>query len=282
MVCESLQNLGERGGFSATLRRPFIYDSPHNHGVLRYLSNVKNLIKLMSRLTSRIASVAFAFVLAAVVQTNASAQSFVLEFGRGGAVASDGSVFRTSSLPNTSVTLEIYLTQIAPETRLQDDATGVALADFTVDVTSGGTQLTPTAFTFGPGLVDDLSGNSQITGQQVRLAMIELNGLGQTGATTATDGVNDNSVLLGSVTYDIGANPAASYTVTAQSVGGLSPFAVADPVFPVGIPVTTNTAVVSTPEPSHAIMLAMGSMVCGYGYRRRKKNQAAKETQPQA
>ncbi len=217
----------------------------------------------------------FSLAIGLSIQSSAQAQSFILEFGRGNVVASDGSTFNTMANAGESVAFQVYLTQIAPESRLNDASTGLAIADVTIDVTAGGTMLTPVSFTFGPGLTDDLTGNTGINGQMVRLAAVEPNALGQTGAVTG-DSPGANSVLLGTINYNIGAGVAdgTTFTLNAASSGGLSPFAVADAVFPVAIPVNPGIAnlVIGIPEPSTFALLGLGSVYCGYRYRRRSRS----------
>lgn len=215
-----------------------------------------------------------------VAASSADAQSFVLEFGRNDMVASTGAPLLTSVAPNSTLELQVYLTQIDPESRLDDPATGLAIADFTVDTGSLSTEFAPTSFTIGPGFIDD--GNSGISGNTVRLALVESTRIAQTGVTTSADGTADDSVLLGSITYNVGPNAAGAFELVAAPVGGIFPFAVADSSgFPASIVVAPGSATVTAvPEASH--FAALGFAVAGFCLSRRRKAARATEIQQPA
>lgn len=211
---------------------------------------------------------------------SSNAQSFVVEFGQSGTVASDGSVFNTTGTAGGAVTIDVFLTQIAPEMRLNNAATGLTLADLIVDVSAGGVELTPTAINLAPSFSNVI--NTGITGQSAQIDVAGGDTLfGSFGVITNDDGTADTSILLGSIDYAIGATAVGPFTLTGSQngpSGGLfSPVSLANPGFPLGIDVTSNTAtiaVTAVPEPSTFALLACGFLVIAQRHRR-KSRQAA-------
>lgn len=201
-----------------------------------------------------------------VLLCQSSLAGLILEFGQGN---TPGSTTFNSPI-NSSLTLQLYLTQTGTETRLSSASTGLAIADFEVTL-SNGSGVTPVSVAFGPGFIDDTSGNTGITGLIARIAEFESSASGNVGVTTATDGVSDNSILLGTVTLQVGNSALGPVTLTISQRPALGSFSLADPLLPSSINVTSGTAtlfITAVPEPS-ALVLCMATLMVGLRFRTR-------------
>lgn len=186
-----------------------------------------------------------------------------------------GDVGRSSYLTvaGNDLTVDVFLQQTAGENRLTTANTALAIADFEVTVANaleGIPQVVPKSFQFGPGFVDD--GNAKITGQTLRLSEFESSGSGDIGVTTANDGIAiNNAVLLGRVTFSISTLAEGVYTLNVRQTPVFSPFALADPGFPIPITVAATSGAINVsavPEPSSLIL--MTALTFGMLFRRRR------------
>ena len=178
-----------------------------------------------------------------------------------------GNSFTTSfsKAPNSNLTVQLILTQSNGETRLSTP--GLAIADFQVAI--NGANISPTAFTFGTGFVDDTSTNSGITGLSTRIAEFESSFTGNNGVTANLDSNGDttlDSVLLGTVTYNIGILASGNYNLTIVKRTELGSFSIAAPVLPLDVTnvVSNGSAtltITAVPEPSSAVFLILGGLL---------------------
>jgi hypothetical protein len=194
---------------------------------------------------------------------------FILGFAQGGLASTS-----FSAAPNSNLTLQLILTQSTGETRLSNP--GLAIADF--DVVINGANVAPTAFTFGTGFVNDGSGNSGIASLSTRIAEFESTLSGNNGITVNVDSNGDtalDSVLLGTVTYNIGTLASGSYNLTVQKRTALGAFSIAAPA--PGLPtdvtnfVSNGSAILTitaVPEPSSAVFVALSCLAVYVAKRR--------------
>ena len=178
-----------------------------------------------------------------------------------------GNSFTTSfsKAPNSTLTLQLILTQSNGETRLTNP--GLAIADFQVAI--DGVNVAPTAFTFGTGFVNDTSTNSGITGLSTRIAEFESSLTGNNGVTANLDSNGDttlDSVLLGTVTYNIGVLASGNYNLTIVKRTEFGAFSIAAPGLPLDVTnlVSNGSAtltITAVPEPSSAVFLILGGLL---------------------
>jgi PEP-CTERM motif len=198
---------------------------------------------------------------------------FILGFAQGGTFSTS-----FSAAPNSNLTLQLILTQSTGETRLSNP--GLAIADF--DVVINGANVAPTAFTFGTGFVDDTSNNSGITGLSTRIAEFESSFSGNSGVTANVDSNGDtvlDSVLLGTVTYNIGTMASGNYNLSVLKRDALSAFSIAAPGLPIDVTsVVSNGSAILTitavPEPSSAVFLILGGLLGCVARRRWRANKS--------
>lgn len=183
---------------------------------------------------------------------------FVLQFGQSGVVGANsfsGSVGQT-------IVAEVYLTQTGGETRLSSSSTGLVSADFTVTIDR--TSVAPVSTSFGPGFVEDGTFNTGVSPSSARISEVEAGQTGQVGVTTAVDGTNDNSVLLGTVSLQIapGANGTYQLSVAQDNASAFGAFSLADPGFPQSISVTSGSGTLTisaVPEPSTLALFGLAA-----------------------
>ena len=197
------------------------------------------------------------FTLLSLSLRSTAQADLMLGFAQGGSFSTS-----FSAAPNSTLTLQLILTQSNGETRLSNP--GLAIADFQVAV--DGVNVAPTAFTFGTGFVDDTSTNSRITGLTARIAEFT----GSNGITANVDSNGDttlDSVLLGTVTYNIGALASGNYNLTVLKRTEQGAFSIAAPQLSLTIDVTnvvTNGSatltITAVPEPSSAVFLMLGGL----------------------
>lgn len=180
-----------------------------------------------------------------------------------------GNSFTTSfsKAPNSTLTLQLILTQSNGETRLSTP--GLAIADFQVAI--NGANISPTAFTFGTGFVNDTTTNSGITGLSTRIAEFESSFTGNNGVTANLDSNGDttlDSVLLGTVTYNIGVLASGNYnlTIVKRTEQGAFSIATTAPSLPLDVTnlVSNGSAtltITAVPEPSSAVFLILGGLL---------------------
>ncbi len=197
------------------------------------------------------------FTLLSLSLRSTAQADLILGFAKGGSFSTS-----FSAASNSSLTLQLILTQSNGETRLTNP--GLAIADF--DVVIDGVNVAPTAFTFGTGFVNDT--NSGITGLSTRIAEFESSLSGKNGITANIDGNGDttlDSVLLGTVTYNIGALASGNYNLSVLKRTAFGSFSIADPVFPDNVTnvVSNGSAtltITAVPEPSSTVFLMLGGL----------------------
>lgn len=210
----------------------------------------------------RAMSTALGLLLALIVASPCCA-GFILQLGQSGTVGNN--TFAGS--PGDTVVMQIYLTQTDGETRLSSSSTALVSADF--HLTIDGSLVSPVATSFGPGLKDDTSGKTGFTLSDARIAEIAKEQTGHVGVTTSADGVSDNSVLLGTVSFLIAPGASGIYNLSAarDTSSPLGSFALADPDYPQRIDVSSGFGtleVSSTPEPSSLVLSAIGIAAVAY------------------
>ncbi|MEO1524777.1 MAG: hypothetical protein AAFX06_05040 [Planctomycetota bacterium] len=141
---------------------------------------------------------------------------------------------------------DIFLTQADNDTRLSDN--GLAIADITFEV-RGGLEVSLLEFELGPGFVQDPFVESAITGQSVRLGVVESSGLAGVQPVDQAHAFA-SSVQIGSVR--LGVDPTATGTFELQT--GTTPGA----SFPLNdstltalaaSPITNLLSITAIPEP---------------------------------
>lgn len=201
-------------------------------------------------------------LLLALIAASPCCAGFILQLGQSGTVGNN--VFAGS--PGDTVVMQIYLTQTGGETRLSSSSTALVSADF--HVTIDGSLVSPVATSFGPGFKDDTSGKTGFTLSDARIAEFASEQSGHVGVTTSADGVSDNSVLLGTVSFLIAPGASGIYNLSAarDTSSPLGSFALA-----AGYPQTIDVSsgfgtleVSSTPEPSSLVLSAIGIAAVAY------------------
>lgn len=196
------------------------------------------------------------FTLLSLSLRSTAQADLILGFAKGGSFSTS-----FSAAPNSTLTLQLILTQSNGETRLSNP--GLAIADFQVAI--DGLNVAPTAFTFGTGFVDDTSTNSRITGLSTRIAEFT----GSNGITSNVDSNGDttlDSVLLGTVTYNIGALASGNYNLSVQKRTEEGAFSIDNsPGIPLNVTnvVSNGSAtltITAVPEPSSAVFLMLGGL----------------------
>jgi MYXO-CTERM domain-containing protein len=203
------------------------------------------------------------------VVTSPCSAAFILEFGELGVVGDNSYAGTTGD----TIVAQVYLTQTGGETALSSSSTALAIADF--EITINGTGVTPVAPTVGPGFVND--GNTGVSGLTARIAEFESSGSGNVGVTTSADGVNDNSVLLGTISYQIGPTAGGVYNLSVAQHPTFGSFSLASALIPTPIivsPASATLNVTAVPEPA-SLGLAGLAAVAAFGsarYRQRRNS----------
>ena len=208
----------------------------------------------------------FAFLGILILVVQIAHAEFVLEFGEAGIVGDNS----FDAAPNGTFDVQVYLTQTNSESRLSSASTALAIADFTITIT--GTDVLPTATAFGTGFVDDFSGNTGVSGTTARVAQFESSFLGTSGVTTSADGLDDNSVLLGTITFTVGATASGVFNLQVSQRADFGSLSVANTPFPSPINAANGTGtltVTAVPEPSSLLFLT--AIVGAATVRRRKR-----------
>ena len=223
----------------------------------------------------RFSTVLLGLALACMSTSSARGQAFVLEFGGGGRTTSDGTAFITNATPNSVVSLDLFLTQTGGESRLNN--LGVFVADMNVTV-SGGSDISNAVFVREPSFAAEI-GNAANGLNFDRLLVGAPGPPGPPGvfadATVDTDPPTvDNSVLLGTFSYTLGATATGPITVTAAAT---SNDILSVDTFQLGgfqnIVVNSGMAtinVIAVPEPAMVGALAVGAIAIGCRYRKRR------------
>lgn len=200
-------------------------------------------------------------LLLALLAASPCCADFILQLGQSGGVGDNS----FSGSPGDTIVAQIYLTQTGGETRLSSSSTALVTADF--HVTIDGSLVTPVATTFGPGFSDDTSGHTHIFLNDARIAEFATERTGHVGVTTSADGVADDSVLLGTVSFLIAPGASGIYNLSVTPDSSYGAFSVATPGTPEPIGVTGGVgtlSVAAVPEPSSLVLSAVGiaAVVC--------------------
>ncbi|MGV3486425.1 MAG: PEP-CTERM sorting domain-containing protein [Planctomycetaceae bacterium] len=188
-----------------------------------------------------------------------SSAAFVINFGS----SSTFSPSHINVVAGETVAINVFLTQTDGENRLSSASTGLVSADFSLS-SSDGSDVVPLSFSFGSGFENRPGSSSGIAGNLARIdEQEETDPFGKTGVTTANTSfdTSNNSILLGTVNFQIAGDATGFYTIFADpNVDQFGDrFTVVGTVLPESIDVLSNSIdlqVTAVPEPSSVIAIA--------------------------
>jgi len=190
----------------------------------------------------------------------------LIDVGQGGEIGLPG----MNVWAGEAVTVDLFITQTGNTTRLNNRGTSINAAELELTI-SGGAELAFSGHTFGDFFADDI-GLTQLSPERDVL----LFSVGSTkdpdpnlggeipGVLASEDGVNDNSLRLGSFTLEIDPLARGSYTIDllGGEFAGFSTTTTPDTGL-IGVPLTANSLqvnVTAVPEPGGLFSLAAGAL----------------------